>query len=479
MANRTALFLAFSVATSVVYAEPKLPKEVVYHLHELRPNETVKNWQEVEDKNRLYDKVFVSSLSVCATSSWKKRNDSNGGNFGHAIAMIRGACIDRDAAGLPKIPLQLKLCPGQTVGLSTDAQLHNLHWMAVDGREFMLYGGHNPVLPFDEAAFQASMAESIRRKIYHGVEFKPWNATEERKKGGTEEEIHMAVVKNWAADFTHGTDYALATARGVTCTRIPLVGSKPGKADAPLRRLVEHFNKQNQKAFYDSKHAKPGQKEPIGYDYDSMVNNCAHTIDTALSALGFWPMKNTSGHPTAIQDRLLRRADLSAPYNMTFEAFTTASDPNLDRLVQRLRESKEDFGFFKEAGWLPFQPGTIMEDILPATYLNSVYDPKVDRAFFSVREQLRAVITRPLAAKVLPSLKIPEYKPLQNEFEKRLAADPSTTDLVENLNAWTAVYKDILRRMNKYGKDEVVTELIKHFEEKLQEIEKLKIRARS
>jgi len=419
------------------------PNELVYE-------ETLKKTLEVEKANRLYDKVFPTYLEICAGSQWQKRGAPWGGNFGHGFAIIRGACRVEDPQ--TRIP-QLKACKGGVVGVSTDANFHNVQWSAVRSREMMLYGTLSPASPLDQETYEKLLQAANQDGFLNGVRFR-----------SDAKEVHD---RRSALEYVTATEYGVAVARGVDCTRIPLKGTKPGKENGPLEDIIAYLNKLNQEA--QASAARPGSTgaPPYGFEYDSMVNNCAHTAYNALAAIGLWPKKNTEGHPDAVPEQLRRKGDLVAPFNAVWEAYVGSSNFDVKRIILHLRAHPEAMRTFKEYGWLGAQAGVLLEDIPSHNYQNSVFDPTVHRDFFSLLNQGVWYFSD-----ITKTKKLPAPNPIEKKFVALISdASGPAIDLKANLLSWKAKYQAALLDPLLEIDDELANDLRVYIEAKLQETE--------
>lgn len=413
----------------------------------------------VEAYNQTYDRAFNQYIEICAGSQWQKRFDTYGGTFGHAFALIRGACRVQDPiSGIP----QLKPCPGNVVGISTDAQYHSVVWTAVEGRDFMLYAGIAPQQPFDLATAARVREAAKTEGFLTGMSFKDYNNKENRERLNTEEEKRASDLE-WAVDFTLATDYGIALSRGASCTRIPLNGTKPGKEDGPLIEVINYLNQLNQNAYRASLQKEEGK--PFGFEYDPVVNNCTHPLHNTLAALGVWRPKNTTGHPTSTLQQLARSKDLAAPFNTMLDAYEANSEIDLDFMIKWLKRNSLALKMLQDYGWVGPQAGVIIEEIQPHNFRNEVFDPNVNRGFFSLPGQMLSAIHKKVSSW------IPEYDPLARRYTA-LTKDPANiaaTDLVSNLRMWNEKYRNILEDARLNGTDPVVVELRNYFQAKYRE----------
>jgi hypothetical protein len=467
---------------------------------EYLPDETNKCLQEskrhkTEELNRVYERAFDYYVEICAASTWQKRGASDGGNYGHAFGGIKGACIVKDSNGKPVFPPKIEFCKKGYVGISSDYIFGNVQWIPTEGRSFFLYADHPPGVILDQAAADRIIVEANLRGIFTGVRYSPGYESEitrdGAKKGLTSDEFRPY----WQGNASLGTDFGLAAARGgVDCTRIPMRGYKSGKESQPLKDLIKHLNDKNIEA------------ASKGFDYDGAVNNCTSNFSNALASVGFWPMRDTSGHPNlalnslaSLQDFLKRKKDVSVPYNDLFDAFRIGSELDLESTIREFRQNQAAFEYFQSTGWLKAQAGVMIESIPPLAYMNSVYNPANNTNFASVlteaqkqflpyinefHKKLTGNIVTSWAANMLAGVtrdlfgvQLGELKAIpprdKSKFDLIRADDTNrATNLLVNLKWWSDLYARYLTDLSsgKFGNDEVVTELIGYFRAQSNEI---------
>ena len=473
-----------------------------------------------EHANALYDHIYPEYFEVCGSSLLKSRKGDDGGNFGHAFAMMRGVESVRDSA---TGAVQLKRKPGATTGISTDAQYHNVQWTGTNGRDEMLYCGLKPDEALNAAKYEMLMERPFQKgQVLDGVQFKPWNVKDklikERQDKGlpppTEQEIEAA-TKKWAGPFTIGTDWCMTAGRSIGCTRIPLMGKKDTQGRSPLDIVMNHFNELNQDANRYSKEPRPGKTVPTGYEYHVWTNNCTAAIDNAMAKIGALPPMDASQAGYDYISQALRYKDLGVPYNQMLGAFDKANKRGLgceigpDGIESRdcetdpkrvqaeaarfvslvMTEIGRDTGpkcnggsancysraAFENNAWLVHQAGVILEDIPTHFYQNHYFDPVDDRQYFSLIELIHAQMAQ-LSKKAVGQPIFPRYDPSKKRHEAMI--DPThapirETDLVENFKYWRTRYRAVLEvpelKVAKPGSRQA--QLKAHFEEKLKETE--------
>ncbi len=439
--------LILTLTSTVAFAQ-----EVKFGPGELDYAENLAKTLKAETDNRLYNKVYRNYIEICGGSRWQKRNAPFGGTFGHGFAILHGACRVLDpVSGIQ----QLKVCPGQTVGISTDSNFKSVQWLAVQGREMALYGGVSPSSPLDQGTYQRMLTKAAEDGYLSGVKFRA-DSTE------------VTSELNSQLEYTAGTEFAVAVPRLVDCTRLPLVGTKPGREDAPLEDVIAYFNKLNQEAYQSYVKPREDGKEG-GYDYDVQVNNCTHTPYNSLAAVGFWPAKNTEGHPEQDMKQLLfRLKDAAVPFNTLLEVYDRGNQLNLAEIIGWLEKSPVALKSLKENGWLGMQSGIIIEEIPPHSFQNSVFDPEVHLEFYSSPKLFASYFCSELPIpKFICQPVMERLSGIQPSFRKRVGSPEMK--LARNLEAWRDRYENVLKDARLQGQTEITQALREHFEFKLRE----------
>ena len=416
--------------------------------------------QKVEEANELYEAVYPCYMEICGSTQWA-RPGQDGGYFGHAFGLMTCACRGKDGAtGVAQIT---KCEKGNSVGISTDPLYNNVNWTAVKGREFTMYGR-----PDSGALTQAKSEEMMKRAeadgILDGVELASVNSNKDCKDD--------LCKKNWALKEMIGTDFGLTTARRVTCTRVPLEGSKDGAQGGALTDVMSIFNDLNTKA-HKQAHPTDGSK-PLYYErlYEAEVNNCTHPHVNALARVGLVQPRFTDNHPQSMSEAIKRRGDAADPFGSMLEAYNRGNKFDIKHIESWLgtAEGKQSFfgkAFF-ERGFIGAQPGVIMEDI-PAQLQdenNPVFKIHDEQKLFSmVREGIKKYGKK-------YGINLSDRS---KHLEKTLAdsAGPGV-NLEANLKKWIKEYESALKRLNTglFVKPEVREPLKKYVSEKLVETKK-------
>ncbi len=416
--------------------------------------------QRKEAANDLYDQLFPYYFEACATSSFHPLNGKDGGAFGHGIMLIHGACRDSSS---PNGPQQIRFCsenPDSTIGISTDAQYHNVNWTIVDTRSAMLYGDHPADQPFTADTRLKLIEKSLAEGVYQNVVAKPWNEKEALTMGLT--------LNQWMAQFGLGTDYALTMARSVSCTRVPLVGTKKGRENGPLLEVIAYLNHLNQKAW-----AAANDDKQLGYQYEYMVDNCTHPTANALAHIGLVHKRNTRlPGPVTSTQKISRQIDFAIPYNVMFETYKESIvRTRVEPIIRNLLEKPEALASLRESGWIGSQAGVILEELPSHTYQNSVFYTAISRAFFSFtkyfREELNSIFARWTGVKPLTEDDI-----LLREYEQELKK-PEAVEITANLRKWKRIYEDLLKDPQLSNGREIETLLKEHLQAKLANTQEL------
>ncbi len=498
MTTRTLLALSLFSTLANAAPEANTGGNFQFPPAELKRCEGVQKRALNQELTRVYNKAFPAYFEFCGGSTWHKRGSTDGGNFGHAFGLIHGACLARDEKGAFLSPQQLVPCEGGTIGFSTESVMFNQQWVGVEGREFMLFGEHDPAKPFDQTAADNVRDEAFRRGMFNGVLFRPQIEKQMLIDAAAAKADPIKFRQQWIGDYTFGTEFAIAATRGgVACTRVPLTSTKPGMK--PLKVVLEKLNAMNRKASAnsksDSKNIKPGQTEPTGYDYDGIVNNCVHTVYNALAELDAWSKKEYEGYHPSSKLEILASADKSvAPFNQVLDTYIRGKEmkrAQIDNMIERFIHHQDEFKRFKDTGWHPAQVGTMIDEVPPLAFMNSIYDPTNQTNFLSLKVILTGQVlnlVKSLASTLIdPStLNFPPNQPLKEEFDSYVnnKSGPAM-DLIANLELWTSDYSQTLSYLRSIQVDtndtvrrEVVKEVTTYIEFKLKETSGLLMRAR-
>jgi hypothetical protein len=430
---------------------------------------------------RVYDLAFPVYFEYCAGSVWAKRGSKPGGGFGHALGIIRGACLARDTNGKPLIPQKLIQCPGKTVGFSTNASLISQQWVAHEGRNFVLYGNHRP-----DVAFTTEAKQNIRNEVISRGSFDDVVLNFDRANNSRIESKLIEFIDN----DSFGTEFAVAAARGqITCTRVPLTGTNPNDKLRPLQVLLDEVNGLNTAAFRD------------GYKYNGIVNSCVHTPHTALAAVGAWAKIDNQSNPQGLLEVLKNSQDAIAPFNQALDAYKLGKEmkqAQVDNMITRLRKDHDYFRLFKETGWYATQVGTMFDNIPSLSFKNEAFDPvnnsptQLVTYATIIKDKVSGLgkfgkfgvdlwdSAKKTVKAIDPTGKL-KCLDLNDELRCLLSDDNGPAlDLIANLNSWKKDYIEALsylRAKPVQEQDDAVKAVTSYLETKLQETQSLVDRA--
>ena len=286
-----------------------------------------------------YEDLFPYYAELCALSRFERLGVERGGSAGHAVMYVKGMCRDA-AAPFPTV----EPCPERVddlddprhgTGISVNAALANVNWVAYPGRRLFYNGNLDPGQTLDADHFEATIREIVRQGLLRGVE-----AREEKLTGvlpGLTPEARLA-------ESLIGSDVAIRFARSIWCTTVPL-------ERAQVESVVAHLNELNQRR---------------SFRYRLFFDNCVDTLHNTLAAAGVWARKEPPGG-------LLRGiVSMGIPANQVIEL---ARRSNLFPL--------EDFGAvggdpammgsLAAYGWLPTRHGALLASA-PVHRPNRLYD---------------------------------------------------------------------------------------------------------
>ena len=268
---------------------------------------------------------------------------------------IKGACKD-EAAPFP----QLRRCrrvatdiedPEHGAGVSVNRFFRNINWVAVPGYELFYSGNLKPGQRLDQTHVDATVQTAIDKGVFDGVELQEhWTD----KTDGT--------LRDFVADRSITTDFALQFARNVFCARVPVT-------EPVLDEVIAFLNDKN----YEYATGK------ADYNWNLISDNCVHTVRNALAAANLWS-------PISVrQVKILHLFHLAVPAHEFVNLAVLGSEGPLDdyRQVYRddaLRDALNDFK------WLPTRHGALVKT-LPVHEPNDIY--RTDFRLFTVQSPIR------------------------------------------------------------------------------------------
>jgi hypothetical protein len=215
---------------------------------------------------KAYEQIYPEYAEYCGLSQITKVSTVGikevGGQGGHAVFLIRGACHDH-SYNYPR----LKVCEASDplpheVGTSVNSDFISVNWSAVDSKDFLFTGGIKPNERFDLAAYNRVQREAQAMDIMNGVR------------------IHPELFKNKTPgmnDITYqyqdsiGTDYGVSLGRNMSCARVPMNRQQ-------VQEIVDYYNSRND--YFQENH--------IDFAWSFLNDNCSHLPYNALAQAGFW-----------------------------------------------------------------------------------------------------------------------------------------------------------------------------------------------
>jgi hypothetical protein len=365
----------------------------------------------VEAANEQYGKIFDYYMEICGVTQYRPRTGEAGGEYGHTVMYIKGACRDTSVA-YPKIKVCSSSDPEQGTALSMDSDYTNVNWTTVGSRNFMMYGDLPADSPLSQKEFDVAVQKAVDQHIFKNVKLQAYH-NEKLRRG----ESYEHYVARWGV----GTNFAVNFARNAYCTKVPLMSNK-GPKDAMVRSLVDYYNGLNLKAMRD------------GTGYSGVTNNCTHLAHNGLAAIGFWPAKETGWEDPAgfawLSDHT--KNNISVPFNTMLDALVKGGgssdtfDPS--RLAGAATERK---GFYKY-NWMGSQPGVIMEVIPIHAVKNQVYLPGAS-----------PFLLDPHAA-LMSKMNFSAKNEEMDRFERTIK-EPRFLDLKSNFKYWQKKYANDAR----------------------------------
>jgi hypothetical protein len=338
-----------------------------------------------------YEDHFPVYYEYCTGTQWKPREGKPGGIPGHAFTYIHGLCKDYRASYPKVIPCsqvskKMRAAhPHEGVGISLDKNFLNVKWVAVPGRDMMLFGDKKPK-PMSKEDAKRQIQKVTDLKVFQGVTSK--SVDEKNVKRNT-----PAYLKTIAED-TLGTDHAANWARDLHCVKVP----------APKESLLAVANFLN-----DSNSEHRSGKD---YNWDMYSNNCVHLSLNTSAAIGLNDQILTD------QKFLKKLTNMALPAN----GFLMMSDKAVLAREPSIRKLK---GAITENGVNPAQVGSVM----------TVYHAFPSGEVFNT-EDLK-VLTGPRLTKPFKLLTTPQ------KYEKKYMT-PENTNLKANAQMWLKRYEELL-----------------------------------
>lgn len=365
--------------------------------------------------NKQYDAAFSYYVEACGATKYQPIGEENGSHYGHGLLYIRGACRDTGRTDFPHI----KVCgpeagPDAGVGISLDRYFKNVEWTAVDGRDFLFYGGLAPDQPLTTADRDAMIDRAAAAGYFKGVTLQSY---EDGVNPGESYE-------HFVARESFGTEYGIGLARSLYCTKIPIEGGLGKSKDIVLQQLVDYLN-----ALNESVHK-------TGLKYDLISNNCSHLVHNALAAIGFWAPKKTSWKADTALEQLKGLKDIAVPMNEMFDALRVGNGQGRPLDDVDVLSDPAVMKTLAQAGWMAAEPGVIVQNIPIHAYENKLFNTRTKAELFDIVDEIL----------------IDLHSPIEPDFEghafRRYLAKSNFTDLKANLRSWLARYQPILQEVD-------------------------------
>lgn len=215
-----------------------------------------------------YEEVFPHYYEYCAGTMLRYQKEyfdgAEGGPGGHAFVYLHGICKD-SSKNYPQVKVCDKNDDHQGVGISLDSDYKNVAWVAVPGRELILFGDKKSDSRINKNDIEKVIQKSLKYKVFKNVQLKSYP----KDMPSNEKERYTAL-------FSIGTDIAVNWARELRCVRTPVEKNK-------LQNAVEFLNKTNDQYYI-------GKKE---YKWSMLSNNCTHLSINIGHKLGINPSIQT------------------------------------------------------------------------------------------------------------------------------------------------------------------------------------------
>mgnify|MGYP006193821769 CR=1 FL=1 len=359
-----------------------------------------------------YEDHFPVYFEYCTGTQWKLQSGEEGGSPGHGFTYIHGLCKDYRSDYPQVIPCsevspELKEeYPHEGVGISLDKNFANVMWVAVPGRDLMLYGNKER-----KAITNSDIEDHIKTitdlKIFNEVisksdKLKPLTR-------GTPEYLNSIALD------TLGTDHAVNWARELHCVKIPATNES-------LKNVSEFLNQSNNQ-----------YKNEKEYVWSKFTNNCVHLAINSSHAMGI--SKSIKLDQKGL--RMLTNMALPANGFLMYADLAVLGKMPSNKLLSKVLPRK---GFYQT------QVGSIMES-------HEVY-PTGD--YFNTEDL--GVLTAPRFLKPWKLLATPE------KYERKYMT-PRNSDLRANAEMWADRYELLLKDLKPKQKGTIVEEyLLKQLE---------------
>ncbi len=301
-----------------------------------------------------YEKKHPYYLKYCSITKYHpfKNQGLSGGIVGHAVLYLKGVCKDSN-----KGPSGLKLCPSHMnfadsntgVGISTDKGLKQVNFIAVPTLRTFLTGEIKKSEVFNNEVKQRLIKDVLNQGVFENIGFH-----EKMIPKNLPEKNHPEYVAN----YTFGSDYALAMARQLYCINIPVIKPIMSTVINELNTLNESYHNSKGSRYRGTlfRNKKPNNL----YHWHGLYDNCTHTIVNLLAKIGQLPKKKIN------QTFLKQLFNIAVPADTLLEIHKKA---NLEDI--NLKEYFKDpikRALLTKYNWIYQQEGVIAE-------LIEIYDP--------------------------------------------------------------------------------------------------------
>lgn len=350
-----------------------------------------------------YEDHFPVYFEYCSGTQWKLQNGEIGGTPGHGFTYIHGLCKDYSSDYPQVVPCdqvsrtQRRKYPHEGVGISLDKNFTNVMWVAVPGRERMMFG-NTERKPISHEDIEVHLKKMVDLKVFNGVISKSDKLT------------HLAFgnqkyLEALALD-TVGTDHAVNWARELHCVRIPT----PKKALIEVAKFLNESNNQY----------RTGRK----YEWSKLSNNCVHLSLNSSHAMGL----NKSVQVDQKYLKMLLNLALPANAFMMYADKAVLAKAPSNKLLSKNLPRK---------GFHEVQVGSLM----------NVYKAYPSGDYFN-NEELE-VMTAPRLSKPLRLLATPR------KYAKKYLK-PENSELKVNAQAWIERYQLLLDKLKPSQKGGLV-----------------------
>lgn len=363
-----------------------------------------------------YEDHFPVYFEYCVGTQWKLQSGEEGGSPGHGFAYIHGLCKDYRSSYPQVIPCsevstELKAqYPHEGVGISLDKNFANVMWVAVPGRDLMIFG---------EKESKPIMMTDVKEQVKKINDLKVFNDVKVKVDSVNQLPFNSPEYLDALAEVTLGTDHAVNWARELHCSRIPAK-----KESLPL--VAKFLNDSNNQ-----------HRNGPDYVWSKLSNNCVHISMNASHLMG---INKSIKVDQKFPKLLFNMAVPSNGFMMYADLSALGKTPSVRKLTKALKKN----------GMSPVQVGALLE---------------VHRAF-PTGEKFNTddltILTLPRVKKPLKLLTTPR------KYEKYFT--PKNTELKANAEMWIGRYETLL---SKLGKDQVGSEVEEYLQNQLELAKKI------